>query len=532
MFVVYLFEYNKYINLKVKFFINIIYLMMKNKKLLSSNQQFIQKTFNQYQINLIPKLNSILISIYQKNNHYLIFESDFTLKYLHSFKLLVSNFTIDEIMKFICSLIERNNIKIEENQSSLKIILISHFPNQSNVELVLNYKDILSIEVLENLRNKLKYIENENKLLNGSLKKEITKLNIKSNLFEKENKFEKEENISLRELINKNENKIKEYKYIIKETENRIIKIEKINILKNKQFRKIKFIKVHNNKDINRISIFPSGKIISISDDKSINIYDDKFNNLQQINNAHSDKVIYIDIKDEDNFVTCSSYNNIKTWIKVNNQFINNRIIHNAHDDNINKVIYYLNEDLISCSSDHTIKIWEMNNNYQNILKLTHSDEVYSILLLKDKNNLISGAKDGIKFWNLYNFELIIYLNNISYYSWDAFCRINDDKIIVCESKNDDSSVVYIVSIFEKKIVKTLNLNFFCFGINIIEDKDIFLIGGFEGNIRIYSIYNFENIQNINKTNDGYILGFIELKDETILSYGKEGLINIWSFAN
>ena len=53
-----------------------------------------------------------------------------------------------------------------------------------------------------------------------------------------------------------------------------------------------------------------------------------------------------------------------------------------------------------------------------------------------------------------------------------------------------------------------------------------------DGNILIYSMYNFENIQNINNTDDGYILDFIELKDETILSYGKEGLINICSFDN
>ena len=68
---------------------------------------------------------------------------------------------------------------------------------------------------------------------------------------------------------------------------------------------------------VHSISIFPSGNIISVSYDKSIKIYDSKFNNLQEIPNAHDNFINYVYIKDEYNFVTCSWDNNIKTWIKI-----------------------------------------------------------------------------------------------------------------------------------------------------------------------------------------------------------------------
>ena len=62
----------------------------------------------------------------------------------------------------------------------------------------------------------------------------------------------------------------------------------------------------------------------------------------------------------------------------------------------------FLNKNLISCSLDKTIKIWEENNNnYQNIITLTDEGAIHSILLLEDKNILISCRKNGVKFWNL-----------------------------------------------------------------------------------------------------------------------------------
>ena len=88
------------------------------------------------------------------------------------------------------------------------------------------------------------------------------------------------------------------------------------------------------------ISICPSGNKI-IANYKSLIIYDNYFNIIIQINNSvHNNLITYVVNYDENNFVTCSYDNTIKTWIKSNNEYINNKIINNAHDKYIYQVIY------------------------------------------------------------------------------------------------------------------------------------------------------------------------------------------------
>ena len=41
-----------------------------------------------------------------------------------------------------------------------------------------------------------------------------------------------------------------------------------------------------------------------------------------------------------------------------------------------------------------------MDNNYENIKILNHSEYIYSLLLLEDKNILISSGVDDTKLWN------------------------------------------------------------------------------------------------------------------------------------
>ena len=208
---------------------------------------------------------------------------------------------------------------------------------------------------------------------------------------------------------------------------------------------------------INSVSTFPSGNIISVSDDKSIIIYDINLNILQNIQNAHNHYISYVEVIDENNFITCSDDKSIKLWIKKENEFIINKIINNAHENSIYKVIYYSNENLISCSDDKTIKIWKENNNnnYDNIKTLTHSDYVYSILYLEDKNILISCGYDGTKFWNLNKNEINYNnINCIQYFKevdcgWNnGLCRLDEDKIIIGGNK------LKIISIFNINIIK------------------------------------------------------------------------------
>ena len=45
-------------------------------------------------------------------------------------------------------------------------------------------------------------------------------------------------------------------------------------------------------------------------------IYDIFFQIIQHIKNVYDNWITYIEIKDENNYITCSTDNNIKFWIK------------------------------------------------------------------------------------------------------------------------------------------------------------------------------------------------------------------------
>ena len=153
-----------------------------------------------------------------------------------------------------------------------------------------------------------------------------------------------------------------------------------------------------------------------------------------------------------------------------------------------------------------------------------------SLLLLEDKNILISSGVDGTKLWN-YN-----EINNINLIKefketccgWNqGLCRLNDDIIIVQGYRTNS---LKLISISKKEIIKTIDNPFQCWAISLIEDKGIFLVGGISKNIRIYRNDNYECIQEIKDAHNNNINGFIELKDGSIASFSYDQTIKIWSF--
>ena len=290
-----------------------------------------------------------------------------------------------------------------------------------------------------------------------------------------------------------------------------------------------KIIKAHNDY-VTSISIFPSGKMISVSTDKSINIYDINYNIYQKIKNAHNHCINSLSIKDENNFATCSSDNSIKTWIKNKNIFILNKIILNAHDNIIWNVIYNSNGNLFSCSPDNTVKIWEeKNNNYQLILTLNNLESVKSLLLIESKNKLISSGLDGTKIWNLNNYELIKYFKKIKCGWYKALNKISEEKIIVGFSEWGGPFFFIVISISKLEILIEITLPFYCFSITVIHNKELLLISGESKDLLIYNYNNFEFIQRINNLHDDRISGCIELKNGLIASFSWDKNIKIWS---
>ena len=92
----------------------------------------IQKQYQQYLIKLSSDSDLINIIIEKENT---IYESNFNLQSLHQHQLLMKSLTTQEIFEFIIELIDMNKIEIKEENTNLKLILISTLPNHYNIEL-------------------------------------------------------------------------------------------------------------------------------------------------------------------------------------------------------------------------------------------------------------------------------------------------------------------------------------------------------------------------------------------------------------
>ena len=470
--------------------------------------KLIKKNYNNFEIQLSQQQDLIIISILEINS-YILYKSDFKMEFLVSFKLFSSYLTLNQIIESICLLIEQKNIKIEKIENNLKFILFSEI--YSNVELILNKKDIISKEIIENLINEIKNLKEENKLMKELFDIQIKKLNENIEKIQTDNLLKEKK-------IYKSENKINEMEKKLEKLEQNKIIISDLQLKKS--------IKAHKN-FINSISVFPSGNIVSVSADKSIKIYDNNFHVLQKIENAHTEAIVYVDILDENNFIT--SANNIKFWNKKDNLFSEKNVIENAHNDEIRKIIHFSNYNLISCSRDKTVKLWEINNNkYENITTLVHSNNVSSILLLEDKKILISSGLDGTYFWNTINYEKLFYIKE-TFCGWNEGIKNIDDNRIIVTGK--DSNLLKIISISQKEVIAEIENYFQCNAIGLIKEKELLLIGGKNKSIKIYRYDTFECIQIINNAHEDDIRGFTLLNNKTICSFSKDKNIKIWKFS-
>ena len=290
-------------------------------------------------------------------------------------------------------------------------------------------------------------------------------------------------------------------------------------------FENIKTISYHDS--INSIAIFPSGNIASVSNDSNIIIYDNNFIEIQTIINAHLNSIIYISIKDDNNFVTCSIDNSIKVWIRNNtNKYECFQILKNIHSKWINQVIYSdnKNEKIISCSRDQTVKIFEKkyNSNFQCIISLKHTQNIFCVLDVNKKNIIISSGYDGTYFWDKIEYKLMKKIN-VSCYTNYSLSKIDDDKIII----SGNIGLINIIHISDMKLIQTFNNNSWCYCLLYLKEKDLFICGGIK-ELKIYLFDNLNNIKIIQNAHDDKVNGLVKYKNNYIISFSIDGTIKLW----
>ena len=396
----------------------------------SENQLIIEKKYLEWIIILVNNLDLINIIIKNKKGN-LIYQNNFKLNYLKTFKLISTINSIKEIIDFFSIMINKQNINIIKKKYSLKLIVKSH--------------------------------SNENK------------------------------------------------------------KIELILIRINQKIRKIKEIQAHNNYIISTKKFSNSGNIVSISYDNSIKIWNNNLELLQTIENVYNDNsgIINISIKDENKFTTISGNKEMKFWKKENNKFIELKEINKTNNFDYLKIKEYI----ITIIRNDIIISENIENKMQNVTILNHSGEIFSMCL--KLNVLICSGIGGTKFWNKNNFECLFYIKEAICYDEDAIKFIDDDRLIV---GGGEDNIISIISLNQKKIIKSINNKFQCWTINVIKKKEIFLIGGKSKNIKIYRYDNYQCIQIIKNAHKDYINGILSLNNDLILSYSDDKKFCLWKF--
>jgi len=296
-------------------------------------------------------------------------------------------------------------------------------------------------------------------------------------------------------------------------------KSEEINIMNTNQnkkkymFKEIKKMQLHISLIIKLLK-FPSGNFISISYDQTIKIWDKNFNPIQSLINEDNNEIYDISIKDDNNFVICTTM--ITTWEKNLDLFKINNMILNAHKfEKINRVIYCKNDNIIS-SDIHLIKIWSKSKNiYQCITIIKFQFYFQSFLFLEDQNMLICCGDYKTKFWNILNFSFLFEIKEMDK---SNIYKLDDNNILLSQMNN-----FFKFSLLEKKVIKSCNHNLIFDQIKVINNKEIIICAQYK---EIY-IYNIDNFELIHRIIDEifYYNGFEDFNDDSIIFYTDKGII-------
>ena len=294
---------------------------------------------------------------------------------------------------------------------------------------------------------------------------------------------------------------------------------------------------------------FPSGNIVAVFN-KNIIIYDINFKEIQNIINAHEDLIHYVDIQDENNFVTCYDDLCIKTWIKVNGLFQLNKTIKKAHTKVMNKVKYYSKNILISCAYDGSVKFWKDVGNGFPIISIwktkyfgidvenwddpymEKANKINKFYFIKDKKRFIIFKDGAIYILNIKNLKKIRAYYGIAYLSIGDMRRISKNLFVIDYAWAwDNTGRIVVLSLFEDKIIKDMKTPFRCHGMLSIIEKKLLLVGG-DTDIMIIQTNNFECIKIIKNAHSKSIWRIKLLNNGFLASISHDKILKIWSLDN
>ena len=211
---------------------------------------------------------------------------------------------------------------------------------------------------------------------------------------------------------------------------------------------------------IDHLSKLKDGRLISSSNDYTLNIYSNKDSfELQLSIKEHSSYLRFFTQLNNDKIISCSDDKtmNIIKLINDNKYIVEQKL--QGHNNGVWNVIEIKENELISVSKDNTMKKWELNNEnkYECTKTITfqNSSGHCNILKINENEFVTSSCNDKcLKFWNLYNYSNISTINNIEIeWTFRTMCILGDDLICV---GGKESKGFYLIKISTHQLIKNI----------------------------------------------------------------------------
>ena len=199
-------------------------------------------------------------------------------------------------------------------------------------------------------------------------------------------------------------------------------------------------------------------------------------------------------------------------------------IIKGAHNNKISKVITLPNNRIASCSYDRTIIIWKSNPPYCNVrIKVLkgHSDSVNSLLYIKERDIMISGADKTLRIWNMSTYQCVTVIERVGCCWNNSLYQIDNDRVIV--GGVNYFSIVNIDKCITEKTIEDKSLKGVCCFVKL-RDNNTILCGCDDGTFCFYDMKKDE--YKITKDISDLLL----IDNNTFLSCSFDGTIKVWKY--
>ena len=403
---------------------------------------------NELKFNIIYKDKEYQLNINNTNYHIIFilkndkefppefYQEEYNLDKLKKSNLLFSLYTkIDDIISFLKINIEENKYTIEIANEKVLLTVKSGVVGIPDIKLLIKKKEI-----------------NEKNII-PLICEEINNLKEKISIYE-QNKNDNNKNNNKSEIFLKNTKRYECYKEIIY-----------------------------------GVNLFPNGNFIAYSGSKKtggkLYVFEGKKKkNVYKIAGEHKHAISYLEIINNNDFITCSFDKKIILW-NINGIKPTAKETLEGHSGKIFKVIY-INPKIYSCGENGEIFVWEKKGQKyicsKKLKALEGKGIIYNLLQLNQNQFISSDSIGNLICWSIQKLEQEFKMK-VDKSKWNhAISKINDTKILF-----GGQDYIQLINLKEQKIEKSIKVKSNIFSIDLLNDE-YFICGDNQGKLTIREI--------------------------------------------